>query len=88
MAGAVVGSLALSDGDRWSDLDLTFSVADDCPVLEVLEDWTGNIVRTFNAARLFTLPVFDAAYRPIMAGDLMICLPMFTASTGRPLQLN
>ena len=24
VAGAVVGSLALSDGDRWSDIDLTF----------------------------------------------------------------
>ena len=29
VAGAVVGSLVLSDGDRWSDIDLTFSVADD-----------------------------------------------------------
>jgi len=26
--GAVVGSLALEEGDRWSDLDLTFAVAD------------------------------------------------------------
>jgi hypothetical protein len=24
VAGAVVGSLALASGDRWSDLDLTF----------------------------------------------------------------
>ena len=40
VAGAVVGLLALGDGDRWSDLDLTFAVADDVPVLEVLSDWT------------------------------------------------
>ena len=26
VAGAVVGSLALSDGDRWSDRDRTFAV--------------------------------------------------------------
>ena len=29
VAGAVVGSLALREADRWSDLDLTFAVADD-----------------------------------------------------------
>ena len=34
VAGAVVGSLALSEGDRWSDLDLMFAVADDVPVTE------------------------------------------------------
>ena len=36
VAGAVVGSLALADGDPWSDLDLTFAVADGVPVGEVL----------------------------------------------------
>ncbi|HKG55518.1 MAG TPA: hypothetical protein VKB04_14745, partial [Anaerolineales bacterium] len=40
VAGAAVGSLALGGGDRWSDLDLTFAVADNVPVPEVLEDWT------------------------------------------------
>jgi len=28
VAGAVIGSLAYSEGDRWSDLDLTFGVSD------------------------------------------------------------
>ena len=40
VAGAAVGSLALGGGDRWSDLDLTFAVADDVPVATVLDDWT------------------------------------------------
>jgi predicted nucleotidyltransferase len=31
VAGAVVGSLAHGDGDRWSDLDLIFGVVDDVP---------------------------------------------------------
>lgn len=44
MAGAVVGSLALSDGDRWSDLDLTFAVDDNFSMYDVLEDWTRRIV--------------------------------------------
>src|SRR5437016_12744915 len=32
VAGAVLGSLAHDEGDRWSDLDLMFAVADDVPV--------------------------------------------------------
>ena len=40
VAGAVVGSLAHEEGDRWSDLDLTFAVADTVPLLEVLGYWT------------------------------------------------
>jgi predicted nucleotidyltransferase len=53
VAGAVVGSLALDDGDRWSDLDLTFGVRDDISIFEVLEDWTENINREFDAVHLF-----------------------------------
>jgi hypothetical protein len=63
VAGAVVGSLALSDGDRWSDLDLTFSVADDYSILDVLEDWTNNIIKAFNASQLFDLPSGTSIYR-------------------------
>ena len=32
VAAAVVGSLAHDEGDRWSDLDLTFAVADYVPL--------------------------------------------------------
>ena len=49
VAGAVVGSLALDDaGDRWSDLDLTFAVADDQPLAAVLEDWTRRLAAEFD----------------------------------------
>ena len=40
VAGAIVGSLALGGGDRLSDLDLTFAVADHVPVSMVLDDWS------------------------------------------------
>src|SRR5687768_16783516 len=63
VAGAVVGSLALSDGDRWSDLDLTFAVADDFSIFDVLEDWTRNLVKEFDAAHLFDLPSGASIYR-------------------------
>jgi hypothetical protein len=55
VGSAVVGSLALSEGDRWSDLDLTFAVADNFPLGEVLADWTRTLVQEFDAAELFDL---------------------------------
>jgi len=63
VAGAVVGSLAHDEGDRWSDLDLTFAVADSLPILNVLDDWTRNIVDEFAAAHLFDLPSGTSIYR-------------------------
>lgn len=63
VSGAVVGSLALSDGDRWSDLDLTFGVADEFSIFDVLEDWTRDIAKEFDAAHLFDLPAGPSIYR-------------------------
>jgi len=63
VAGAVVGSLALSDGDRWSDLDLTFAVEDNLSIFDILEDWTRDIVTEFDAAHLFDLPSGPSIYR-------------------------
>jgi hypothetical protein len=63
VAGATIGSLAHGTGDRWSDLDLTFAVADDARTTEVLEDWTGKLVTEFDAIRLFDLPSGSSIYR-------------------------
>ncbi|MFN8411402.1 MAG: hypothetical protein U0Z26_03340 [Anaerolineales bacterium] len=63
VAGAVVGSLALDSGDRWSDLDLTFAVAENFSMLDVLEEWTQTIVKEFDAAHLFDLPSGASIYR-------------------------
>jgi len=63
VAAAVVGSLAHQPGDRWSDLDLTFAVADEVPVHDVLADWSARLVREFRAVRLFDLPSGGAIYR-------------------------
>src|SRR5947199_9400500 len=53
VAGAAVGSLAVAGGgDRFSDLDLTFAVADDMPVASVLDDWTRTLVDDRDAVRL------------------------------------
>jgi hypothetical protein len=63
VAGAVVGSLVAGQGDRWSDLDLTFAVDDRASVSDVLEDWTGAIVAEFDALQLFDLPSEASIYR-------------------------
>lgn len=63
VAGAVVGSLALHEGDRWSDLDLTFAVVDGVPVLDVLDDWTRTLAGEFHAITLFDLPAGASLYR-------------------------
>lgn len=63
VAGAVVGSLAGGGGDRWSDLDLTFAVADAVPVFDVLEAWTGRLTAELDAVHLFDLPSGPSIYR-------------------------
>ncbi len=63
VAGAIVGSLALDQGDRWSDLDLSFAVVEGVPVLEVLDDWTRSAVAEFDAIHLFDQPSGASLYR-------------------------
>ena len=66
VAGAVVGSLALHEGDRWSDLDLTFAVANDVPISDVLSDWTRTLRAEYDAVMLFDLPAGPSIYRVFM----------------------
>jgi hypothetical protein len=81
VAGAVVGSLAISDGDRWSDLDLTFGVADNLSMYDVLEDWTHKIVAQFDAVHLFDLPSGPSIYRVfLLPGCLQFDLSFTPAS--------
>lgn len=71
VAGALVGSLALSGGDRFSDLDLTFAVADGVAVIGVLDDWTRAL-----GAETAALPIVDlergpTTYRVFLMRDLL-----------------
>jgi hypothetical protein len=63
VAAAEVGSLALGGGDAWSDLDLTFGVADGVHVDDVLEDWSLRLDHELDAAHLFDLPAGPTIYR-------------------------
>lgn len=72
-AGAVVGSLALGGGDRWSDLDLTFAVTDAPAVLAVLGDWTDRLAAEFGAVPLFDLPSGPSLYRVFLLPGCLQC---------------
>ena len=81
VAGAVVGSLALDEGDRWSDLDLTFAVAEDVSMYDVLEDWSRSLTAEFEAAHLFDLPSGPSIYRVfLLPGCLQFDLSFTPAS--------
>ncbi len=81
VAGAVVGSLALSEGDRWSDLDLTFAVVDGVSVLDVLGDWSHSLQGEFDAIHLFDLPAGASLYRVFLfPGCLQVDLSFTPAS--------
>jgi hypothetical protein len=75
VAGAAVGALAAGGGDRWSDLDLTFGVAEGEPVADVLEDWTQELASELDAVHLFDLPVESTIYRVfLLPGCLQVDL--------------
>ena len=81
IAAAIVGGLADGGGDRWSDLDLTFGVAEGVSVDEVLADWTVDLVRSCDAVHLFDLPSDAAIYRVfLLPGCLQVDLSFAPAS--------
>jgi hypothetical protein len=85
VAGAVVGSFAVDAGDRFSDLDLTFAVAEHAQVADVLEDWTGTLVGELDAVRLVDLERDPTTYRVFLLPDaLQLDLSMTPAAEFRP----
>jgi hypothetical protein len=71
-----VGSLAADGGDRFSDLDLTFGIADHVPVAQVLDDWT----RTLIGEREAVHPSGPRAH-----SDHLPCVPAAGRASVRPL---
>jgi hypothetical protein len=85
VAGAAVGSLAVGSGDRFSDLDLTFGIADDVPVADVLEEWTRALVDELDAVHLADLEVDPTIYRVFLLPDaLQFDLSLTPAAQFRP----
>jgi hypothetical protein len=86
VAGATVGSLAVEGGgDRYSDVDLTFAVADEVSILEVLDDWTRTLADELDAVRLVDLERGPTTYRVFLLRDLLqLDLSMTPAARFRP----
>jgi hypothetical protein len=85
VAGAALGSLALGDGDRWSDLDLMFAVADGATVAEILTDWTATLAAALDAVTLFDLPFRSTVYRVfLLPGCLQLDLSFTPARDFAP----
>jgi hypothetical protein len=57
VAGAAVGSLAVGTSDRYSDLNITFGIADSMPVPHLLEEWTRMLAAEQDAVQLADLDV-------------------------------
>jgi predicted nucleotidyltransferase len=81
VAGAVVGSLATGEGDRWSDLDLAFGVLPENQTLDVLDSLTAPLVREFSAVPLFDLPHRESTFRVLL---LQGCLQVDLSVTPAP----
>src|SRR2546422_9847746 len=62
IAGALIGS-TVAGGDRWSDLDLTFGLADHAALDDVLADWKTLLASEFGAVHLMDLPFLSTVYR-------------------------
>jgi hypothetical protein len=71
VAGAAVGSLAVGSGDRFSDLDLTFAIADDLPVAGILDAWTRTLTDELDAIRLVDLEAGPTIYRVFLLPDAL-----------------
>jgi hypothetical protein len=85
VAGAIVGSLAVDEGDRYSDLDLTFSISDAVAVGDVLDDWTGALTHEIAAVALADLDREPTTYRVfLLPRALQLDLSMTPAAHFRP----
>jgi hypothetical protein len=85
VAGAAVGSLAVDAGDRFSDLDLTFGIADRVAVGDVLDEWAAALRRDHGALVLADLTRGSTTYRVLLLpGALQLDLSMTPARDFRP----
>ena len=85
VAGAIVGSLAAGTGDRFSDVDVTFGIADGMSVADMLDDWTRTLADELGAVHLVDLERAPTIYRVFLLPDtLQLDLSMTPASEFRP----
>jgi hypothetical protein len=75
----------MDGGDRFSDLDLTFGIADPVPLADVLNDWTRTLMDELDAVPLADLERGPTIYRVfLLPGALQFDLSMTPAAQFRP----
>jgi hypothetical protein len=85
VAGAAVGSLVADSGDQFSDLDLTFGIADSVAVADVLDDWTRTLTEERDSVHLVDLERDPTTYRVFLLPDaLQVDISMTPAAHFRP----
>jgi hypothetical protein len=62
-AGALTGSMAFGGGDRWSDIDVAFGIAEGITPEAVLDDWTAVLAREWGVLHHFDLRYGSSVYR-------------------------
>src|SRR6266699_1967816 len=62
-AGALTGSMAFGGGDRWSDIDVAFGIAEGITPEAVLDDWTAVFAREWGLLDHFDLRSGTSVYR-------------------------
>jgi hypothetical protein len=62
-AGALTGSMAFGSGDRWSDIDVAFGIAEGITPEAVLDEWTHVLEREWGVLDQFDLRSGSSVYR-------------------------
>jgi hypothetical protein len=79
--GAVTGSGSSGTEDRWSDIDLSFGVADDADVEAVLDDWTQLLTEELGVVHHWDLRREPTTYRVLLLpGGLELDIAVTPAS--------
>jgi predicted nucleotidyltransferase len=62
-AGALTGSAAAGAEDEWSDIDLSFGIAEGVDLQALLDEWTEALDREFGVLHHWDLPFRSSIYR-------------------------
>ncbi|NOS86574.1 MAG: hypothetical protein HOP31_15675 [Ignavibacteria bacterium] len=75
VSAAIIGSYAHGKEDRWSDIDLTFGVAESTSISSMIDSWTDLISNEFDGITLFDVKRENTIYRVfILPGCLQVDL--------------
>ena len=78
--GALTGSTALGSGDKWSDVDVAFGVAEGNGLEVVLDDWTLEIDQEFGVVNHFDVRAGKRVFRVfLLSGGLQVDVSVMPA---------